>query len=310
MENYYAIEVEVTNFCNAKCVFCANDKLAREKGFLNLKDFEKFILFQEKIRTNNFFYNINKNYPRITFCGLGEPLLHPEIAKLVKCAAEHDFYTQLVTNGELLNKKKLEELCEAGLREIAISLHSLNEVNYNQITGIRLATVKDNLMECKEVFKKNKIKVSIWRIYHPDKRFRDTNDEKIYCDFLKQCGIENAQILGPSEPWSRDGIVKDTACDIVGDYPFWCNKIPFTFNIDLKGNVVICCNDYNRETVDLGNVFDEDFDFDLMKKKKDIYIKKKVIPEICIECKRWSDNEITSILSENEISELCKELLK
>ena len=107
MENYYAIEVEVTNFCNAKCVFCANDKLAREKGFLNLKDFEKFILFQEKIRTNNFFYNINKNYPRITFCGLGEPLLHPEIAKLVKCAAEHDFYTQLVTNGELLNKKKL-----------------------------------------------------------------------------------------------------------------------------------------------------------------------------------------------------------
>lgn len=39
----YTIEIEVTNYCNAKCVFCANKQLKRSRGFLRVSEFECFV---------------------------------------------------------------------------------------------------------------------------------------------------------------------------------------------------------------------------------------------------------------------------
>ena len=111
----YTIEIEVTNYCNAKCVFCANKQLERSRGFLSVSDFEHFINKIVELEENLFFRRYTgKMYPRITFCGLGEPLLHPEINKIVEIAHNAGLYTQLVTNGMLLTPLKLKQLINAG----------------------------------------------------------------------------------------------------------------------------------------------------------------------------------------------------
>ncbi len=53
----------------------------------------------------------------------GEPLLHPDIAQLISYARERDFYkVMMISNAYLLNQRKVEELNEAGLMEMQVSV--------------------------------------------------------------------------------------------------------------------------------------------------------------------------------------------
>lgn len=299
MQNYYTIEVEVTNICNAKCVFCANSVLKRPRGFLNVEDFRYFIQKQRELLKDNIFQKMGtKKYPRITFCGLGEPLLHPKIEEIIKISHDNGFYTQLVTNGALLSKEKAQQLAGSCLDEIAISLHSINPTNYLKITGLEFEKTRKSI-DCSIDTLKKKIKVSFWRIKHPGEEFQDEKkDEEIYQKTLKKWEIPQTSVLGPSEPWSRDGFVPNSKCKPVQDKFFWCNKIYFTFNLDWNGNVILCCNDYNRETVKLGNAFSDSFSYSELFKLKKKILQKKIIPDICKNCRRWEDNEIFSILDD------------
>jgi len=305
MQNYYTIEVEVTNICNAKCVFCANSVLKRPRGFLDVENFRYFVQNQKELLKNNIFQKIGtKKYPRITFCGLGEPLLHPKIEEIIKIAHDNGFYTQLITNGALLSKEKAQQLVNSHLDEMAISLHSTNPTNYLKITGLDLEkTLK--AIDCSIGILKKKIKVSFWRIKHPNKQFQDNpEDQEIYQKTLKKWKISQTSVLGPSEPWSRDGFVPNSKCKKVKDKFFWCNKIYFTFNLDWKGNVILCCNDYNRETVKLGNAFSYSFNYSELFKLKEKILQKESVPNICKNCRRWEDNEIFSILDDEDIDKI------
>lgn len=121
---------------------------------------------------------------------------------------------------------------------------------------------------------------------------------------LKKWKIPQTNVLGPSEPWSRDGFVPNSKCKPVKDKFFWCNKIYFTFNLDWKGNVILCCNDYNRETVKLGNVFSNSFNYSKLFELKEKILQKEFIPDICKNCRRWEDNEIFSILDDEDIDKI------
>jgi MoaA/NifB/PqqE/SkfB family radical SAM enzyme len=106
--------VAVTNSCNATCEFCnfAHDK--GKVGKLRWIDPGRFrnaldILHARHIRYINFFG--------------GETLLHPRIPDLVAMAAEKGMGPVVITNGWLL-PKRLEELAQAGLRTVVISIDS------------------------------------------------------------------------------------------------------------------------------------------------------------------------------------------
>ena len=58
---------------------------------------------------------------RIALVG-GEPLVHPNIVELVRYCRELGFATSLTTNGFLLTRKLLQELEDAGLQVMQISV--------------------------------------------------------------------------------------------------------------------------------------------------------------------------------------------
>lgn len=304
MNCFYTIEIEATNYCNAHCEFCAHESSAREKGYIDLNKFKSFISRQKEIAKNNILNHVSaKEFtPKIVFGGLGEPLLHKEICELISTAKANGFYVSLISNGSLLTKNMAVRLAESGLDELDISLHTVNPQKYHSITGMNLKLFISSLAQGIQSFIARKKKVQLWRIAARQEEMQESpTDSEEYNLFCKQCGISEDSVLGPSLAWSRDGIV-ESVCGKVNDDFFWCNKIPFTFNIAWDGTVVLCCNDYNRESVELGNAFDVAFSFSSYFRTKKAILDKTYLPSICKECRRWKDNEIENIANIYDIN--------
>ena len=84
----------------------------------------------------------------------GEPLLHPDIAELIRYARGLDFYkVMMISNAYLLNQKKVEELNLAGLMEMQVSVDG---VMPNDVT---VKVLKPMLPKLKVLAKYAKFKV-------------------------------------------------------------------------------------------------------------------------------------------------------
>lgn len=100
--------VEVTNHCNMKCRYCPHPKMTRKKGFMSQETYEKVLDKQELdyMELHNF----------------GEPLLHEKIYNFIRMAKARGYKTQLSTNGTLLTEDVMDNLVNAGLDLLWISI--------------------------------------------------------------------------------------------------------------------------------------------------------------------------------------------
>jgi len=70
----------------------------------------------------------------ISFCGLGEPLLHKNFCRYVEYIRRHtDFAIELTTNGALLTNEIISELIKNRVDLTAISFPSITKNNYEKI---------------------------------------------------------------------------------------------------------------------------------------------------------------------------------
>lgn len=132
--------------CNIRCHFCYFlDRISArdhpEHPFMTL-DKAKFICFTLRQYYDNVAIDIQG----------GEPLLFRGIYDLVRFCDEIGLYPTLITNGILLsNKESCAKLKEAGIGDLLISVHALNEV-YDSIVGTPGASKKQmqGLRNCQE----------------------------------------------------------------------------------------------------------------------------------------------------------------
>ena len=117
------LDIESTNDCNLKCLMCGRNWMKEKIGYIDWNLFTKIIDEAEK-------YHL----PSVKFNYRGEPLLHPDIVKMVKYAKEKGILeVQFNTNGLLLDEKKAEELIEAGLDRIIFSFDGASKETYEKI---------------------------------------------------------------------------------------------------------------------------------------------------------------------------------
>ena len=110
--------------CNQKCLHCYAAGQAHSSDHeLSTEEFKKVIKELEK--------NCES---QITFTG-GEPTMRVDLVELVKTADW--FVTRLNTNGILLTKKLCNELYEASLDSVQVTLYSHDEDIHNNLVGSR-----------------------------------------------------------------------------------------------------------------------------------------------------------------------------
>lgn len=102
--------LEITNVCNLACAFCPGT--TREKRFMAPED---FALLAKKLRPYTEYLYLHV---------MGEPLLHPQLAEILRTCTELGYRVCLTTNGTLLPEQlPLLRDCSA-LHKVSVSLHS------------------------------------------------------------------------------------------------------------------------------------------------------------------------------------------
>lgn len=136
------LDVESTNACNLRCVMCTRNFMTEKIGHIEWGIFKKVI--DEAL---------NYKLPSLKLNFRGEPLLHPDLPKMVKHAKDKGILeVQFNTNGLILTEKKSEELVKAGLDRIIFSVDGATKETYERIrTGSNFDTVVSNIKRFVEI---------------------------------------------------------------------------------------------------------------------------------------------------------------
>jgi MoaA/NifB/PqqE/SkfB family radical SAM enzyme len=136
MNRLARVYIEPTNRCNLDCTTCMRNDWDETLGLMEMSAFTRIV---EGLR----------NYspaPAIFFGGLGEPLMHPHIVEMVAQAKTFSPSVELITNGTLLNRTMSNQLIDAGLDMLWVSLDGATPESYADVRlGATLPKVLTNL---------------------------------------------------------------------------------------------------------------------------------------------------------------------
>lgn len=263
-------DVELTNCCNARCVMCPRERTPA-MGYMDDRTFDKVVeRAVEYGRIDDF-----------VLCGLGEPLLHKGVVGFVRRARQAGLKPSIITNGSRLSRDLSEQLVEAGLRNINLSLGGYRKDTYEAIhRGLRFDEVYRNGLDFLEVAKgKATLNLQIsptvesvkeasemaafWRAHGAKLCFifpfaasrggalpKDEGAAS-HCEFRRLPEIPKGciNIEELFRPSARDGRLMRSRT------PFVCyTKDRVTF-ISWQGNYHLCCSDYEKEQ-SIGSVLD------------------------------------------------------
>lgn len=131
-----SVNIEVTNTCNLRCSFCpVNNGMQRPKELM------PFELFRRIIDDN----------PQLDFIlpfQWGEPLLHPDIFRMIEYANRRGIRTMITTNGTMFTEEKIEKIVRSGLTRITFSIDGDAE-SHERIRGFPLAELERGLLALK-----------------------------------------------------------------------------------------------------------------------------------------------------------------
>jgi hypothetical protein len=158
------IEFELTNICNAQCIFCPYpDMLRTEKKFMNMSD----ALLMQNIKKLNHFKNALISFTPTT----GDTLLHPEwdsyIEKIMHEPAikQATFYTNAIKLDETNQNKLVQLLKRDGNRkmlQLYFSIGGLNALDYKSLYKVdRFGLVVNQINALLKLLKENNLTVGI-----------------------------------------------------------------------------------------------------------------------------------------------------
>jgi MoaA/NifB/PqqE/SkfB family radical SAM enzyme len=135
------VYIEATNRCNLECRTCIRNIWEEPLGEMSSATFARIV---EGLRSFS-------PPPTVFFGGLGEPLSHPDIVEMVGQAKALGSSVELITNGTLLTKDLSEQLIEAGLDCLWVSLDGATPESYADVRlGAALPEVLANLTGFRE----------------------------------------------------------------------------------------------------------------------------------------------------------------
>ena len=137
--------MEVTGACNLACRMCLvryRPKLGKAQGAMCFHTFKALVDALPALE-------------KLTLQGLGEPLLAPDLVRMVEYAAGRGVRVGFNTNGTLLTRDKAERLVDAGLDWLHVSLDGATAKTYESIRdGSDFGRVRGNVLDLVDVMRR------------------------------------------------------------------------------------------------------------------------------------------------------------
>ena len=238
----YNIIIETSNFCNAKCIMCPHQKMKRKHQFMTDTTFNLILkrLKQEKINPLVFILN-----------GFGEPLTDKQIFSRIS-KIKNSFPQSIVkiySNISLLHNPL--PLLNSGLNEINISFNGYNRQSYQKTMKISYQRSLNNLKKLikQRQAKQSELKIRISMVLTRENQSQKNKFIKRWASLVDSISINKAHTYSQS--------VSETADKHKINYhsknTFPCKYIWNTINIDVNGQVTLCCLDYDSKHI-FGNI--------------------------------------------------------
>ena len=127
------IQIRGVSGCNLSCIFCSVDEgpYSRTRKLDYVVDIDYLMKWFDEVA------RIKGKGLEAHLDGQGEPLIYPFRVELVQALREHPNVSviSMQSNGTLLTDKLIEELAEAGLDRVNLSLHSLDPDKAKMLMG-------------------------------------------------------------------------------------------------------------------------------------------------------------------------------
>lgn len=293
-EKYFkSLMIEPTNLCNLHCPICPTGNGYydnKSKGSMSFKQFKSII---DSVK--DFLEHVN-------LWGFGEPFLATDIMEMIDYAGSNDILINIHTNGNVLNKKMMNQFKKNYRLNITFSIDGMTQKSYSYYRkGGNLKKVLSNLsylVNLKEKYNLSNLQI-IWQFlimrtneHEISDIYKLAKETKIDQLRLKTIGINKKyprynNFIPRNKEYQRQGrkYINLKEC-------FFIN--PGMPTISWNGDVVPCCHDYSKKYF-IGNVFKENL-LDIWNSKKykkfrDDY--KKGINNFCnTKCKFAKDSKI------------------
>lgn len=223
------VQIESTNICNAKCVFCPRDEMHRRQGIMDMALHRKIVdecaaLGITHLRLHNY----------------GEPFIDRQLLEKVRYAKSRGISeVGMISNGSLLTEEVTRGMIEAGLDAINISVDaSGKEVFESTRVGLKYDRVIANierLVRLRTELGRRRPKLILSFV-----RQNNSEDERAFIEHWR--AIADKIHITDLHNWA--GTLHKQS-DV--NYP--CYRPWLTFTALWDGRVALCCADFDGRQI-------------------------------------------------------------
>lgn len=157
------VTVEFTNHCNFACGYCPRSIMTRAIGSMDAGLFESLCRQLEEGEVSE-----------LKIGGLGEPVLHPDFARMMTMLDRSRMKVLLYTNGSLFNRFAPEEICRWNTHTIVLSVDGLDAISFErQRKGGNYAEIRNGAAKFHEFRSERKPVLEIRHVNMPDETGAD-----------------------------------------------------------------------------------------------------------------------------------------
>lgn len=311
---------EITLDCNLTCIHCGSD--CNSNNFTKTGD---FILSKDQWLEFIDYLSLNFNSKEITIVITGgEPLTYVHLDEITRHLKAKGFRWGMVTNGYLLNEKRLKVLLENGITNATVSLdglekahsylrnksgdydkvlHAVKLINsYNIYSDVVTCVNSHNISELDKIAELLlELGVKRWRLFSILSKGRAVLDKSIILN-RSQWNMLLEWISANKKKYAKRGLNINFSCEgyfkkkvdkKIRDFPYFCRAGINIAGILSDGSITGCPN-ISRSFIQ-GNILKDDFKT-VWTKKYEEYRNKEIIRNgKCSKCREWKKCEGSSM---------------
>lgn len=223
------VQIESTNICNAKCVFCPRDEMHRRQGVMSMALYQKIVdecaaLRIEHVRMHNY----------------GEPFIDRQLVEKVRYAKTRGVpQVGMISNGSLITDEVARGMIEAGLDAINISVDASGRETFERTrVGLKYEKVIANIeriVRIRQEMGRRRPKLILSFV-----RQNDSEDERAFIEHWRRVAdkVHITDLHNWAGTLNREANV---------NYP--CYRPWLTFTVLWDGRVALCCADFDGREI-------------------------------------------------------------